>query len=145
MDRPREGTYAAGLKALPEGPLRMSQPRSTGPGPKLVEQFRSALRSRHYSQRTEKPNVMWARRFVRFHDLRHPAQMPEPEINAFLKHLAVECHVSASTQNQALSALLFHYRHVLDREIGPLVDVLRAREPHSPEGPRGRVWTGAAS
>jgi site-specific recombinase XerD len=59
---------------------------------------------------------MWARRFVRFHDLRHPAQLAEPEINAFLTHLAVEGHVSASTQNQALSALLFLYRHVLDRE-----------------------------
>jgi site-specific recombinase XerD len=94
-----------------------------------MEQLRSALRSRHYSQRTEKAYVMWARRFVRFHDLRHPAQMAEPEINAFLTHLAVECHVSASTQNQALSALLFLYRHVLDREIGPLVDVIRARKP----------------
>jgi hypothetical protein len=94
----------------------MSQAESTGPGPKLLEQRRTALRSRHYSRRTEKACVMWARRFVRFHDLRHPAQLAEPEINAFLTHLAVECHVSASTQNQALSALLFLYRHVLDRE-----------------------------
>jgi site-specific recombinase XerD len=94
----------------------MSQAESTGPGPKLLEQRRTALRSRHYSRRTEKACVMWARRFVRFHDLRHPAQLAEPEINAFLTHLAVEGHVSASTQNQALSALLFLYRHVLDRE-----------------------------
>jgi integron integrase len=72
---------------------------------------------------------MWARRFIRFHDLRHPGEMAEPEINAFLTHLAVGGHVSASTQNQALSALLFLYRHVLDREIGRLVDVIRARKP----------------
>jgi hypothetical protein len=82
-----------------------------------------------YSQRTEKAYVMWVRRFVRFHDLRHPAGMAEPEINTFLTHLAVECHVIASTQNQALSALLFLYRHVLGREVGQLVDVIRARKP----------------
>jgi hypothetical protein len=58
------------------------------------------------------------RRFVRFHQLRHPADLAEAEINAFLTHLAVAGHVSASTQNQALSALLFLYRRVLDREIG---------------------------
>jgi hypothetical protein len=94
-------------KGPPTGAVRMSQAESTGPGPKLLEQRRTALRSRHYSRRTEKACVMWARRFVRFHDLRHPAQLAEPEINAFLTHLAVEGHVSASTQNQALSALLF--------------------------------------
>ena len=116
-------------KGPPTGAVRMSQAESTGPGPKLLEQRRTALRSRHYSRRTEKACVMWARRFVRFHDLRHPAQLAEPEINAFLTHLAVEGHVSASTQNQALSALLFLYRHVLDREIGQLVDVIRARKP----------------
>jgi site-specific recombinase XerD len=72
---------------------------------------------------------MWVRRFVRFHDLRHPTQMAEPEINAFLTHLAVDCHVSASTHYQAPCALLSLYRHVLDREIGSLVDVVRARKP----------------
>ncbi|MCI0436803.1 MAG: phage integrase N-terminal SAM-like domain-containing protein [Gemmatimonadetes bacterium] len=107
----------------------MSQPDSVSPGPKLLELLWSALRSRHYSHRTEKAYVMWVRRFVRYHDLRHPAHMAEAEINAFLTHLAVECHVSASTQNQALSALLFLYRHVVDREVGQLVAVIRARKP----------------
>jgi integron integrase len=107
----------------------MSDPQFVGSRPKLLAQLRSALRSRHYSQRTEKAYVMWVRRFVHFHDLRNPSGMAEPEINAFLTHLAVECHVSASTQNQALSALLFLYRHVLGREVGKLADIIRARKP----------------
>ncbi|MBI4521270.1 MAG: integron integrase, partial [Gemmatimonadetes bacterium] len=106
----------------------MSQPQS-GEQPKLLDRLRAALRSHHYSLRTEKAYVMWARRFVRFHGLRHPAEMAEPEINAFLTHLAVDSHVSASTQNQALSALLFLYHHVLDRKIGELGNVVRARRP----------------
>ena len=109
--------------------MEKSQPQSTPHGPKLQDQLRTALRSRHYSPRTEKAYGMWARRFVRFHDLRHPAEMAEPEINAFLTHLAVEGKVSASTQNQALSALLFLYRHVLDRKIDELGNVVRARKP----------------
>ena len=109
--------------------MELSQPQSTTRGPKLLDQLRTALRSRHYSPRTEKAYVMWARRFVRFHDLRHPAEMAEPEINAFLTHLAVKGHISASTQNQALSALLFLYRHVLDRKVGELGNVVRARKP----------------
>jgi site-specific recombinase XerD len=64
-----------------------------------------------------------------FHHVRHPAEMAEPEINRFLTHLAVREHVSASTQNQALCALLFLYRHVLRREIGDLGEVIRARKP----------------
>lgn len=72
---------------------------------------------------------MWVRRFIFFHNVRHPAEMAEPEINAFLTHLAVQKRVSASTQNQALCALLFLYRHVLGREIGELGDVIRARRP----------------
>ena len=81
----------------------------------LLDQLRTALRARHYSRRTEEAYCLWVRRFVRFHGLRHPAEMGEPEINAFLTHLAVAEHVSASTQTQALSALLFLYRHVLGR------------------------------
>ena len=89
--------------------------------------MRSALRARHYSRRTEQAYCLWVRRFIRFHDLRHPSQMGEPEINAFLNHLATEGHVSASTQTQALSALLFLYRHVLRRDIGTLDGLIRAR------------------
>jgi integron integrase len=85
------------------------------------------LRSRHYSRRTEQAYCLWVRRFVRFHELRHPREMGAAEINAFLTHLAVADNVSASTQNQALSALLFLYRHVLGRPVGELGDVVRAR------------------
>jgi integron integrase len=94
---------------------------------KLLDLLRDALRSRHYSRRTEQPYVMWVRRFVFFQNVRHPAEMAEPEINAFLTHLAVKERVSPSTQNQALSALLFLYRVVLKREIGQLGDIVRAR------------------
>jgi hypothetical protein len=72
--------------------------------PKLLEQLRTALRSRHYSDRTEKAYVMWTRRFVHFHGMRHPNELGELEVNAFLTHLAETRNVSASTQNQALSA-----------------------------------------
>lgn len=95
-----------------ETPLPANQPR-------LLDRLRLALRSRHYSSRTESTYLMWVRRFIFFHKLRHPENMAEPEMNAFLTHLAVERKVSASTQNQALSALLFLYRHVLGREVGP--------------------------
>jgi site-specific recombinase XerD len=74
--------------------------------PKLLEQMGEALRSRHYSRRTEQTYCHWVKRFIYFHNVRHPAEMAEPEINAFLTHLAVKEKVSASTQNQALSALL---------------------------------------
>jgi integron integrase len=95
----------------------------------LIDELRSALRARHYSRRTEESYCLWARRYIRFHQLRHPAGMAEPEINAFLTHLAVHDKVSASTQTQALSALLFLYRHVLDRAIGELDDLVRAATP----------------
>jgi integron integrase len=91
--------------------------------------MREALRSRHYSRRTEQTYCQWVKRFIFFHKVRHPVEMGEAEINAFLTHLAVKEKVSASTQNQALSALLFLYRHVLGREVGDLGDVIRARKP----------------
>ena len=97
--------------------------------PKLLDQLREALRARHYSRRTEQTYCLWVKRFIFFHNVRHPAEMAEPEINTFLTHLAVKEKVSASTQNQALSALLFLYRHVLGREIGDLGEVIRARKP----------------
>ncbi len=100
------------------------QPRK----PKLLDQVREALRVRHYSRRTEKTYCDWVKRFIYFHNLRHPAEMAEPEINAFLSHLAIRDKVSASTQNQALCALLFLYRHVLGREVSDLGDVIRARK-----------------
>jgi len=98
------------------------------PKPKLLDQLREALRSRHYSRRTEQTYCHWVKKFIFFHNVRHPAEMAEPEMNQFLTHLAVKENVSASTQNQALSALLFLYRYVLDREIGDLGEVIRARK-----------------
>ena len=97
--------------------------------PKLLDQLRQALRARHYSRSTERTYCQWVRRYIFFHKVRHPAEMAEPEINAFLTHLAVEEKVAASTQNQALCALLFLYRHVLGREVGDLGEVIRARKP----------------
>ncbi len=95
--------------------------------PKLLHRLRDALRARHYSPRTEQSYRHWVKRFIFF--VRHPAGMAEPEINTFLTHLAVREKVSASTQNQALSALLFLYRHVLGRQLEDLGDVVRARRP----------------
>ena len=97
--------------------------------PKLLDQLRQALRARHYSPKTETAYVIWVRRFILFHDVRHPVDMGEEEINAFLTHLAVKGNVSASTQNQALSALLFLYRYVIGRKVGDLGEVVRARKP----------------
>jgi integron integrase len=86
-----------------------------------------AIRARHYSHRTEEAYVAWIRRFILHHGKRHPATLGAQEIVAFLSHLAVRRRVSASTQNQALSALLFLYRHVLDVEIDGLDELVRAR------------------
>ncbi|MFA4966533.1 MAG: integron integrase [Thermoleophilia bacterium] len=95
----------------------------------FMNEFRSALRARHYSRRTEQAYGLWVRRFILFHGCRHPAEMGAPEINAFLTHLAVAEQVSASTQTQALSALLFLYRHVIGRAVGDMGEVIRARKP----------------
>ena len=85
------------------------------PTPRLYDRVVEVLRTRHYSRRNEQTYAHWIKRFIYFHNVRHPAEMAEPEINAFLTHLAVKQKVSASTQNQALSALLFLYRHVIGR------------------------------
>ena len=95
--------------------------------PKLLDQVRAAIRVRHYSLRTEEAYVNWIKRFIFFHKKRHPSEMGEPEVTQFLSSLAVEKHVSASTQNQALAALLFLYRHVLTQDIGWLDDIVRAK------------------
>lgn len=108
---------------------RPADTSKAGLKPKLLYRLREALRSRHYSCRTEQTYCHWVRRFIFFHKVRHPAVLAEPEINAFLTHLAVKEKVSASTQNQALSALLFLYRHVIGREVGDLGKVIRARKP----------------
>ncbi|HEY1252374.1 MAG TPA: integron integrase [Thermoanaerobaculia bacterium] len=95
--------------------------------PRLLDRVRAAIRARHYSLRTEEAYVAWIRRYILFHDKRHPAEMGEAEINAFVTSLAVEGPVSASTQTQALSALLFLYRHVLGKDLPALHTVIRAK------------------
>jgi site-specific recombinase XerD len=97
------------------------------PKKKLLEQVREAIRRKHYSYRPKETYVQWIKRYIFFHDTRHPQEMGVTEIEAFLTHLAVVDKVSASTQNQALSALLFLYRVVLDREIKEPIDALRAK------------------
>lgn len=99
------------------------------PPPKLLDQVRDVLRTKHYSIRTETQYLQWIRRFILFHNKRHPREMGAPEVEAFLTHLAVQRQVSASTQNQALSALLFLYRDVLDVDLPWLADVTRAKRP----------------
>lgn len=94
---------------------------------RLSAVVREVIRRKHYSYRTEQSYLHWMRRFIRFHGRRHPRAMGEPEIAAFLSHLAVERRVSASTQNQALNALLFLYKQVLGRELGLVQGVTRAK------------------
>ncbi|MEZ4864734.1 MAG: integron integrase [Caldilineaceae bacterium] len=94
---------------------------------KLLDQVRDAIRLKNYAYSTEKTYVDWIERFIRFHKLRHPREMNSPEIEAFLTYLAVQQNVSPSTQNQALSALLFLYRHVLDIELTGRIDAVRAQ------------------
>jgi integron integrase len=102
--------------------------------PRLLDQVRDALRVRHYSLRTEASYLQWIKRFILFHKKRHPRDMGEQEITAFLTHLAVDKNVAASTQNQALSAILFLYKDVLLHELGWLDNVIRAkRSVHVPE------------
>lgn len=95
--------------------------------PKLLDRVRGAMRVRHMKWNTEKSYVSWIRRFILFHGKRHPAEMGAPEISAFLTHLATKRRVSASTQNQALCALVFLYKPVLGKEVGELEDVVRAK------------------
>lgn len=99
-----------------------SAPRPAG----LIQRYCQELQARHYARRTVATYEQWLRRFLRFHQLRHPREMGSAEVNAFLTHLAVELKVSASTQNQALSALLFLYRELLERDLD-LEGVIRAR------------------
>ena len=95
----------------------------------LYEVSREKMRTRHFAYRTEQAYLYWIRRYVNFHSRKHPREMGSSDVEAFLTHLAVNEHVSASTQNQALQALLFLYRHVLEIELPWLENVTRARRP----------------
>jgi integron integrase len=110
----------------PSNPDRLA---TASHAPRLLDQLRARIRAKHYSIRTEDAYVDWARRFILHFDKRHPRQMGAPEVERFLSWLAVDGHVSASTQNQAKSALLFLYREVLRVELDWLTNVTRAKVP----------------
>ena len=95
----------------------------------LLDQMRDRIRTLHYSIRTEDSYVLWAKQFILFHRKRRPLEMGEAEVGEFLTYLAVERNVAASTENQALSAILFLYKVVLDRPLERVEDVLRAKKP----------------
>jgi len=95
--------------------------------PKLLDILRDEIRARHYSRRTEKTYKNWVKQYIIFHDMRHPSEMGEIEVNLYLTHLATHKKVSSSTQNQALSAILFLYKNVLHKELGDFGNVVRAK------------------
>ncbi len=102
---------------------------SNQPTPRLYDRIVEVLRVRHYSRRTEEAYLSWMRRYIEFHRHQHPRQLAEGDVNRFLTHLAVKEHVAASTQNQALSAILFLYEHVLEQPLDRIDGVVRARRP----------------
>jgi hypothetical protein len=104
-------------------------PPAIPPKPKLLDEVRQAIRRRHYSDRTEKAYVHWIKRYIFFHNKRHPQEMAEAEIARFLSSLATAGRISASTQNQAFNALLFLYDAVLNKKIGLIDGVVRAKRP----------------
>ncbi len=95
----------------------------------FLDQVRGAIRVRHYSIRTEQAYVSWIKQFILFHGKQHPAQLSETEVASFLTYLAQERHVAAATQNQALNALVFMYRHVLEKPLGEIKAIVRAKKP----------------
>ncbi|MEG8990433.1 integron integrase [Ignavibacteria bacterium 4148-Me] len=101
--------------------------------PKLLDKVRLTLRANHYSRKTEEAYIGWIKRYILFHNKRHPNEMGKDEIQKFINHLAVDQNVSASTQNQALQAILYLYKNVLDKEVGWLDDIKHAtRIKHLP-------------
>jgi site-specific recombinase XerD len=97
--------------------------------PRLLVSLRERLRARHYSLQTEHAYVQWVRRFIEFADFRHPKELGGKDVERFLTHLAVQRRVAASTQNQALAALLFFYREVLESKLPWLESIVRAKRP----------------
>lgn len=97
--------------------------------PRLLDQVRNEIRRRHYSIRTEQAYLDWIKRFILFHRKKHPREMGAPQVKQFLTHLAVDRNVAASTQNQALSALLFLYKEVLKIDLPWLGEIERAKKP----------------
>lgn len=109
--------------------LPVEDPGSVDTRPRLLDEMRKVARMRHLSLRTEQAYISWVRRYIRFHNKRHPREMGEAEIRAFISHLAVERDITASTQTVALSALLFLYRDVLKKELPYVSNIERAHKP----------------
>lgn len=126
VTRDESGPIASGTALAPHRTVT-NQPPVTPP--RLMDQVRQACRLRHFSHRTEDAYCHWIRRFIVFHQTRHPAQLGASEIERFLSSLATDRHVSASTQNQALCALLFLYRTVIQVTLPPLANIVRVRTP----------------
>ena len=105
---------------------KVSEPISK---PRLINQVREVIRCKHYSIRTEQTYVDWIRRYIYYHNKQHPKHLSEQHINAFLTHLAVNRKVAASTQNQALCALVFLYRNVLKKNLGEFGDITWSKKP----------------
>lgn len=122
IDRPSPAGRDSSAPSVPASPCR-------SPEPSLFERLRNEVRKKHYSGRTEDAYADWVGRYLRFHRFRDPLEMGKKEVEQFLSHLAVERDVAASTQNQALSALLFLYRDVLDIKLDWLDGVVRAKRP----------------
>jgi integron integrase len=121
---PTPSVYRSGTRLIPA-----ITPAPPAQKPKLLDQVRQAIRIRHLSPRTEQAYVGWIKRFIFFHNKRHPVEMGEAEIGQFLSSLATDSRVSASTQNQALNALLFLYNKVLEKKIGLVQGIVRANRP----------------
>ena len=126
------GAGSADIAAMPDPPVTVPGSGPSGaqaPAPRLLTQLRATLRLAHYSPRTEAAYVRWTKVFVRFHGTRHPRDLGAAEVTQFLTHLAVDRRVAASTQGQALGALLFVYREVLKQPLSDLSATVRARQP----------------
>lgn len=119
----RRSRSAKGMSMTDESDIEAGRP------PRLLGQVRAEIRLRHYSRRTEEAYTQWVKRFILFHGKRHPRDCGRQEVEAFLSHLALDRSVAASTQNQALAAILFLYREVLKCELPWLTDVVRAKKP----------------
>jgi len=113
----RSVRYGVAAECSPAAPVIRETTSAESSKPKLLDRVRHAVRARHYSRRTEKAYVHWIKRYIFFHGKRHPGEMGAVEVTAFLTALAVRERVAASTQNQALNALLFLYRQILGVEL----------------------------
>ena len=124
-----EGVLHKILKVFGQEQVHLDPALQSNLSPIIFDKVHEAVQSRHYSRRTEQTYVNWVKRFIHFYGNQNFLEMGEKEVNAFLSHLAINEHVSASTQTQALCAIVFLYRHVLNKDIGLLEGLIRAKKP----------------